>query len=135
MPFATREGQRDYQRRWIARRRAEFFADKRCDWCGESEQLELHHRDTSKKEHHAIWSWSAARRLAEIAKCVVLCRPCHKRAHADAVRVEAELRNPWTYPAYQRGCRCLLCRAAKREYERDRKGRRREREPVYLEAA
>lgn len=122
MPFAAKEALREYQRRWVARRRAEFFADKCCAWCESVEQLELHHRDTSKKEHHAIWSWSDSRRAAEIAKCVILCHSCHKSAHAEARRVEAELRNPCgTYQAYVRGCRCLACRAANRDYERDRK--------------
>jgi hypothetical protein len=122
MPLATPEAQREYQRQWVARRRAAFFGDKCCEWCRSTERLELHHRDPSKKESHAIWSWSRARRLAEIAKCIVLCRSCHQRAHGEARRVEAELRNPCgTYAAYKRGCHCVSCRAANTEYERDRR--------------
>lgn len=119
MPMATKEEQREYQRKWMARRRSDYFDGKACAWCESTEPLELHHRDTSKKEHHAIWSWSEARRLAEIAKCIVLCRPCHQRAHAEARRVEAELRHPCgTRQSYKRGCHCAACKVANNEYNR-----------------
>lgn len=125
MPYANREAQREYQRRWIARRRGAFFKTKTCEWCASKEGLELHHRDPSKKLHHAIWSWGEKRRQAEIDKCFVLCRPCHERAHAQARRVEAELRNPCgTWQSYKRGCRCDSCRAGNREYLRELKQRK-----------
>lgn len=121
MPYADRQAQRDYQRRWAARRRAEYLDGKTCSWCDSDDDLELHHADPSKKVAHAIWSWGRERRLNEIAKCIVLCRSCHNRAHGQARRVEAELRNPHgTVRRYWIGCRCDLCRLARREYERDR---------------
>lgn len=120
MPYADPEQRREYQRKWVASRRAEFLADKTCEWCGSNDQLELHHRDPNKKVHHAIWSWTPSRRAAEIAKCVLLCRGCHQRAHSEARRVEAELRNPCgTFAAYKRGCRCASCRRANAEYQRE----------------
>ena len=119
MPLPTKEAQREYQRQWLARRRQEFFEDKACEWCDATEGLELHHRDPARKEHHAIWSWSETRRLAEIAKCVVLCGPCHRKAHAQVRRLEAELRNPHgTRNRYGLGCRCSACRVAQSEYNR-----------------
>lgn len=119
MPLAG-EAKREYQRQWIADRRAAFFNGKTCSWCPSTERLELHHLDTSRKEAHAIWSWSEARRLAEIAKCIVLCRPCHERAHAEARRIEAELRQPHgTRNRYGMGCRCDSCRLAQRDYNRE----------------
>lgn len=122
MPYRDRAAQREYQRRWCAERRAEFFGDKSCAWCGSTDALELHHADPNKKVSHAIWSWGRERRLNEIAKCVVICRACHQRAHAEARRVEAELRHPCgTRQAYQRGCRCDGCRAAQRDYHRARR--------------
>lgn len=122
MPYKDREAQREYQRRWAAERRAEYFAGKACLWCGGGERLELHHADPSKKVHHAIWSWGRERRLNEIEKCVVLCRACHQRAHSEARRVEAELRHPCgTIQSYRRGCRCDACRAARRDLARQRK--------------
>lgn len=128
MPYKNPAAQRDYQRRWHAQRRARFFADKACDWCGATEQLELHHRDPNKKVSHKIWSWGDARRMAEIAKCFILCRECHQRAHSEARRLEAELRNPHgTRRRYHLGCHCDDCRRGNREYERERKRRNEER--------
>lgn len=122
MPFADRAAKRAYQREWVARRRAEFMQDKACAWCSSTDRLELHHADPNKKVHHAIWSWGTARREAEIAKCIVICRACHERAHAEARRVEAELRHPCgTVQAYKRGCRCMACRRGNRDYQRERK--------------
>jgi hypothetical protein len=126
MPYKDAASKRAYQRRWVARRRAIFFGPRKCAWCSSRERLELHHLDTSKKENHAIWSWGEKRREAEIAKCIVLCRPCHQKAHAQARRVEAELRNPCgTWQAYKRGCKCLACRAANAEYLRELAARKR----------
>lgn len=125
MPYQDRDAQREYQRRWVAQRRAAWFADKTCSWCGGSDRLELHHADPEKKLNHKIWSWGENRRLNEIGKCIVLCRPCHERAHGEARRLAAELRNPCgTIQAYGRGCRCEWCRRAKSEYERNRKARK-----------
>ena len=67
-----------YQREWVAKRRADFFKDKKCVQCGSTERLELDHIDRETKESHSIWSWSEVRRLAEIAKCQVLCHECHR---------------------------------------------------------
>lgn len=78
MPMATPEAQREYQRKWKARRRADFFADKCCVRCGSTERLELDHKDPKLKISHNIWSWSKERREAEIAKCQVLCNECHQ---------------------------------------------------------
>ena len=122
MPYKDPDAQRAYQRRWVHIRRASFFAGKACEWCESTEELELHHRDTNKKESHKIWSWGEARRLVEIAKCIVLCATCHRRAHAEARRVEAELRNPHgTRQRYELGCHCEPCRSAKADYNRERR--------------
>ncbi len=77
MPYADPEVQAEYQRQWMANRRAEWFADKSCSWCGSTQNLELDHVDSASKVSHRIWSWSRARRDAELAKCQVLCNECH----------------------------------------------------------
>lgn len=121
MPYADPATQKAYQRAWVARRRTLFFKDKTCGWCSSSKRLELHHVDTEQKESHSIWSWGAARREAEIAKCIVLCRDCHRRAHAEARRIEAELRNTCgTIQSYWRGCRCDACKQAGVDYRNAR---------------
>lgn len=105
---SDRLAQRKYQREWLAARRAAFFAGKTCALCDADGQLELDHLDKDQKVDHRIWSWSAERRAAEIAKCRVICRPCHTERHAD------ERRSPLvhgTANAYKKkSCRCDVCR-------------------------
>ncbi len=78
MPYKDPEYQRTWQREWMARRRAEWFAGKACAHCGSIEDLQLDHIDAKDKVAHSVWSWSQVRREAELAKCQVLCEPCHK---------------------------------------------------------
>lgn len=84
MPIRDPNARRAYHREWMRQRRAAFFDGKVCATCGGSERLELDHVDRESKTHHAIWSWSAHRREAELAKCQVLCRACHR----EKTRVE-----------------------------------------------
>lgn len=87
MPYADKEQQRAYQREWMRRRRAEWFAGKACAWCGVRDGLELDHVDRLAKVSHALWSWSKKRRDAELAKCRALCKACHLH------RTRQQLRN------------------------------------------
>jgi hypothetical protein len=82
MPYKDQAKRREWFRRRKARIRAEFFQDKSCEWCGSRERLELHHKEPELKIDHRIWTWSAARREAEIAKCMVLCHDCHLAIHS-----------------------------------------------------
>jgi DNA-directed RNA polymerase specialized sigma24 family protein len=86
MPYKDPDKQREYQCRWIAKRREGFFSSKVCHTCGAKEALELHHPCPETKVSHNIWSWSTARREAEIAKCVVLCETCHAAESAGQAR-------------------------------------------------
>jgi hypothetical protein len=72
-----REYMRDYQKKWIARRRAEWFKDKKCVKCGSTDRLEIDHIDPKTKVSHTVWSWAKTRREAELAKCQVLCYEHH----------------------------------------------------------
>lgn len=84
MPFSDLGKQRAYQREWMRRRRADALAGKSCVFCGSSDRLEFHHWDPAAKTDHNVWSWSAERREAELAKCVVLCHDCHVGRHREA---------------------------------------------------
>lgn len=112
MPYADKDKQRDYQRQWAARRRAEFMAGKCCLHCGSEDNLELHHRDPTQKESHRIWTWAKKRIIEEMEKCDILCEDCHTEAHAPKHGVGTTL--------YKReGCRCGPCKAEKAaEYQR-----------------
>lgn len=127
MPFKDRATKRAYDLARYYERRQAFFASKRCAICGGDDGLELHHTDKTSKESHRIWSWSHARREAELAKCVVLCRWCHQEIHA------AEKRKPLkhgTIHGYRSGCRCDQCRAAHAARMREYRARRKEYEPL-----
>ena len=93
MPMATKEQQRAYQREWVKRRRLEWVAaNGPCAMCGSSSELEVDHKISSEKSMatSSIWSLSKTnpRRIRELEKCRVLCRPCHllktKSAHEYA---------------------------------------------------
>jgi len=86
----TGEKKREYQRQWMAARRAEWFAENGpCALCGSWDDLELDHVDPATKVHHVVWSWSKARREAELAKCRALCETCHKaKSKTEVVRGE-----------------------------------------------
>lgn len=79
MPYKDPEKQRTYNREWLASRRAAWLADKCCAVCGAVADLEVDHIDSSEKVDHKVWSWSPARREAELAKCQVLCEKHHKK--------------------------------------------------------
>jgi hypothetical protein len=111
VPYRDQARQREYQRNWWRQRRSDFFRDKTCERCGSAQDLELDHVDPKVKVHHRIWSWSADRRNAELAKCQVLCKDCHL---AKTVR-ESTTKDHGSPAMYQNhGCRCPVCREWKR---------------------
>lgn len=115
MPMATKLLQREYSRKWIAKRRAEYFRDKSCSKCCSKDRLEIHHVFRETKVSHSVWSWSKDRREIELAKCVVLCWECHQ----EETRKERyrPIRHG-TATGYRRGCRCNECRIGRAESDR-----------------
>lgn len=99
---------REYQNAWKKRRRQDWIdANGPCGHCGASNDLEVDHIDPSQKVNHNIWSWSAKRRDAELAKCQVLCRGCNL---GKSIVLGAVFWKHGTYTAYAyHGCRCALC--------------------------
>lgn len=106
------DAKREYDRRWIQQRRDTYFHDKFCVICGSKDDLQLDHRDPQTKISHRIWSWSEARRKAELAKCQVLCGKHHREKSREENRIRFKkplvhgTRN--AYDTYQ--CRCDICR-------------------------
>lgn len=98
-----------------ARRRLMFEqrTNLNCTYCGlplESlETCELHHRDPKQKISHRIWAnrWEFIR--AECAKCDWLHTACHRKLHADLMRLPDV---HGTDRTYRRGCRCQACKIA-----------------------
>jgi 5-methylcytosine-specific restriction endonuclease McrA len=109
----TKEQRREYNRTYVARRRAEWFAGKTCIKCGSEENLEIHHVDPSTKEAHQVWTWTKERRDLELAKCDVLCKNCHKiETLLQLVKFEHGTRTMYT----RHGCRCEPCIKAAADY-------------------
>jgi 5-methylcytosine-specific restriction endonuclease McrA len=113
MPFKSLAARRRYARDWMRRRRESWLAaNGPCRQCGATADLEVDHIDPAQKVSHAVWSWSAARREAELAKCQVLCSTCHKKKTAAA----RPIAGCGTRSRYVAGCRCDCCREANRRY-------------------
>ena len=109
MPYKDKEKQKQYRRRWIAKRRKNYFIGKECKKCGSNKKLELDHIDSSTKISHRIWSWSEKRREQELAKCQILCSKCHleKTKKQLITRIIHGMRE-----GYEKGCRCYYCHEA-----------------------
>ena len=73
-----RKQNKDAKAEWRRSRRARWFADKSCVQCGSVDRLELDHIDPNTRITSALWDRSAAFREAELTKCQVLCRKCHR---------------------------------------------------------
>ena len=81
MGYKDAEQQREYQRQWMAERRAKALEGMSCAYCAATEDLHFHHFDPAIKVSHNVWSWTEERRREELAKCIVLCRSCHVDHH------------------------------------------------------
>jgi hypothetical protein len=113
---------REYYRKWMAARRSAWFAGKCCAGCGSAKRLQLDHVDPKTKVSHRVWSWSDKRRLAELAKCQILCYDCHLEKTIRFDKPHAQHGSARMYNFY--GCRCNSCRARKSKINAARTRRR-----------
>ena len=117
MPYKDKDKQREYQREWMAKRREEYFAGKKCLQCGGVDNFELHHRDPDTKVSHRVCSWAKDRREKELKKCGILCYECHIKKTIEQFSVEWEHGTPYGYRTHR--CRCNDCREAHKLYFRE----------------
>ena len=123
MAYKDKNKQREYQRKWRAKRRAEFFADKSCVECGSKEKLELDHIDRTEKTRktdHGIWTWAKEKQEKELKKCQILCHDCHwKKTRQDLGYGRLIHGTITAYKNYK--CRCPSCRKINAEVEFNRR--------------
>lgn len=120
MPYADPAKQREHQRKWRQGRRDAWLKEHGpCAECGATEKLEVDHIDPRQKVSHNLWSWSEARRNAELAKCQVLCEDCHMAKTISQMK-RADHGGPAMYQRYN--CRCELCRKWKSDSDRKYRG-------------
>lgn len=83
MPYKDPSKQREFQRKWIHKRRVDHFKGKKCARCGKavsSSTADLDHKTPKRNtDGHKIWSHSKENRSKEIKKTQILCKSCHKK--------------------------------------------------------
>lgn len=109
MPYKDPEKLREYQRVWVAKRRAKYLEDKSCEICGSKEGLQIDHVNPEEKWTHRFWSYKWETILAELAKCQILCSQHHYEKTADDIRT-MKAKAHGTIEGYTKyHCRCERC--------------------------
>jgi 5-methylcytosine-specific restriction endonuclease McrA len=125
MPYRDVRAKNDYERGRYHKRRAEAISmlGGKCAECEATDDLQFDHVNPEAKSFPvgAMWSVSRARYLAELTKCQLLCRSCHKRKTAHEQRVEEH--GTWAMWRHHK-CRCQICRDFFNEYRRSLRRRK-----------
>jgi 5-methylcytosine-specific restriction endonuclease McrA len=112
-----KEYQRDYQRKWIKKRRQDWVDDNGpCRQCGSSESLEVDHIRREDKTMHtaSIWSKRKEVRDLELSKCQVLCKVCHLKKTIEESNYPGLIHGSISgYDKHK--CRCEDCKLTKRK--------------------
>lgn len=94
----------------------------RCVDCWAVKDLEFDHVDRELKEFDIakVWSYSKVKFEAEIAKCVIRCKECHKARTSEQMSVEhgGGLTG-------KKNCYCEKCAPLKRAYTNNRRAAKR----------
>lgn len=115
MPYTDWNKQKDYVRRYNARRRFLYLLGKACTICGSTLDLQIDHIEPLKQKRRSfsLWSMSKERFDREIVKCQVLCKECHLLKTKDDMRTKIKPLIHGTVRGYRwRKCRCNECREA-----------------------
>lgn len=94
MPL-TGDAKREYQLVWMNRRREAWLVEQGpCTQCGSWNKLEVDHVNPEEKVLNPAKLWSLSPnnpvRIAELAKCQVLCEACHEAKTITYLRTACE---------------------------------------------
>jgi hypothetical protein len=114
MGFKDEDKNRAYKAAYAKARRDAWLEHmgNRCNLCGTTQgPFDIDHIDPATKQYRIanIWTRCQEFRDKELAKCQVLCKPCHKQK----TRSERFIQDPahGTRTMYMaRGCRCDVCK-------------------------
>ena len=105
----------EYLKKQRATRKALYCDGVVCAHCGGPHE-EWHHVDPSEKDRTIEWKRTIKWIEAELAKCIPLCKPCHRKVHEP---------KHGTAPRYNnQGCRCNLCKEAHAKRAREYRARK-----------
>lgn len=89
----------------------------KCNQCGSVNNLEVDHRDRTKKSltFGKRWHQKWANSLIEIKKCQLLCKNCHQKKSILESGKKIAKGTHGTLSSYKY-CKCDLCKQAKADY-------------------
>ena len=123
----TRKQYNAYMKVYMLRRYHEHMARLRedlggkCVKCGSSEDLEIDHIDRTKKKLNVakVWSHNKEKYAAELRKCQLLCKECHrKKTLVDLGKFDARIIHGTVSSV--RYCSCSSCKYGKSIWYKDR---------------
>ena len=112
----------DQERHQAKRRKLIALLGGKCSKCESADDLEFDHVDPETKEFAicARMSLPMEELLREVAKCQLLCKPCHrKKSIAEGSQKTA--RHGTQYMYSDLGCRCRVCKNWRRDESRRRR--------------
>jgi hypothetical protein len=121
MPCKPGTDRREYFRLYYEKRvnKCKEMLGGKCHRCGSVDSLQFHHLDPEQKaftiSSNMMKSWE--RVTKELKKCELRCEPCHRLEHAAPAHGAR---------AYEKGCRCDICRETVNASKRDSYHRRKE---------
>lgn len=121
----SREAYNKYMREYMLRRyhTRRAYAVKqlggKCVECGSKKNLEFDHKDAKTKAFDLAknFNTSLERLNQELAKCQLLCRPCHSKKSVLDAGNQPAAHGTLTMATHRR-CRCDACLNARRAYNR-----------------
>ena len=92
MPYKSPEEQREFQRKWVQKRRKKHMDGKKCAMCGKpvsAKTSDLDHKtphQNTEKIDHRLWSLKDSKRKKKLKGMQILCKSCHKKKTAKDIK-------------------------------------------------